>query len=65
MKNVRRQTSRSFRNRKKEYLKQKVNELETKSKNKNNILVGNLKGRDHLDYTGVDRNEILEWMLGI
>jgi hypothetical protein len=33
--NVRREASRHFRNKKKEYLKAKINELETNSKNKN------------------------------
>jgi hypothetical protein len=33
--NVRRETSRHFRNEKREYLKGKINELETNSKNKN------------------------------
>jgi hypothetical protein len=33
--NVRREASRNFRNKKKEYLKAKINELETNSKNKN------------------------------
>jgi hypothetical protein len=33
--NVRREASRHFRNKKKEYLKAKVNELESSSKNKN------------------------------
>jgi hypothetical protein len=33
--NVRHDSSRHFRNKKKEYLKAKINELETKSKNKN------------------------------
>jgi hypothetical protein len=33
--NVRREASRHFRNKKKEYLKAKINELETTSKNKN------------------------------
>jgi hypothetical protein len=35
LKNVRRETSRHFRNKKKEYLKGKINELATNSKNKN------------------------------
>jgi hypothetical protein len=35
MDNVRRESSRSFRTRKREYLKNKINELETNSKNKN------------------------------
>jgi hypothetical protein len=35
LKNVRRETSRHFRNKKREYLKDKINELETNSKNKN------------------------------
>jgi hypothetical protein len=34
--NVRREASRHFRNKKQEYLKAKINELETNSKNKNN-----------------------------
>jgi hypothetical protein len=33
--NVRRDTSRHFRNKKREYLKDKINELESDSKNKN------------------------------
>jgi hypothetical protein len=33
--NVRREASRHFRNKKKDYLKAKINELETNSKNKN------------------------------
>jgi hypothetical protein len=33
--NVRREASRHFRNKKREYLKDKINELETKSENKN------------------------------
>jgi hypothetical protein len=33
--NVRREANRHFRNKKKEYLKAKINELETNSKNKN------------------------------
>jgi hypothetical protein len=33
--NVRRQASRYFRNKKREYLKDKINELESNSKNKN------------------------------
>jgi hypothetical protein len=33
--NIRRETSRHFRNKKKEYLKNKINELESNSKNKN------------------------------
>jgi Fe-S cluster assembly ATPase SufC len=33
--NVRREASRYFRNKKREYLKDKINELATKSKNKN------------------------------
>jgi hypothetical protein len=28
------------------------------------ILVGNLKGIDHLEYIGVDGRIILEWILG-
>jgi hypothetical protein len=35
MNNVRREASRYFRNRKREYLKNKINELATNSKNKN------------------------------
>jgi hypothetical protein len=35
LKNVRRETSRHFRNKKREYLKGKINELATNSKNKN------------------------------
>jgi hypothetical protein len=35
LKNVRRETSRHFRNKKREYLKGKINELETNSKNNN------------------------------
>jgi hypothetical protein len=35
LKNVRRETSRHFRNKRREYLKGKINELETNSKNKN------------------------------
>jgi hypothetical protein len=35
MKNLRRETSRTFRNKKREYLKGKVNELETNNKNRN------------------------------
>jgi hypothetical protein len=35
LKNVRRETSRHFRNKKREYLKGKINELETDSKNEN------------------------------
>jgi hypothetical protein len=33
--NLRRETSRTFRNKKREYLKGKINELETNNKNKN------------------------------
>jgi hypothetical protein len=33
--NVRQETSRHFRNKKREYLKDKINELESNSKNKN------------------------------
>jgi hypothetical protein len=35
MKNLRSETSRTFRNKKREYLKSKINELETNNKNKN------------------------------
>jgi hypothetical protein len=35
LKNLRRETSRTFRNKKREYLKGKINELETSNKNKN------------------------------
>jgi hypothetical protein len=35
LKNLRRETSRTFRNKKREYLKGKINELETNNKNKN------------------------------
>jgi hypothetical protein len=35
LKNLRRETSRIFRHRKRGYLKGKINELETKNKNKN------------------------------
>jgi hypothetical protein len=35
LKNIRHETSRHFRNKKREYLKGKINELETNSKNKN------------------------------
>jgi hypothetical protein len=35
LRNVRREASRHFRNKKREYLKDKINELESKSKNKN------------------------------
>jgi len=35
MENVRCETSRTFRNKRKEYLEEKMNELETDSKNKN------------------------------
>jgi hypothetical protein len=35
LKNLRRETSRTFRNKKKEYLKGKINELETNNRNKN------------------------------
>jgi hypothetical protein len=35
LRNVRREGSRRFRNKKREYLKDKINELESKSKNKN------------------------------
>jgi hypothetical protein len=35
LQNVRRETSRIFRNKKREYLKSKINELETNNKNKN------------------------------
>jgi hypothetical protein len=35
MKSVRRETCRTFRNKKREYLKGKINELETNNKNKN------------------------------
>jgi hypothetical protein len=35
LKNVRRETSRHFRNRKREYLKDRINELAMNSKNKN------------------------------
>jgi hypothetical protein len=41
--NVRREASRRFRNKKREYLKDKINELELNSKNKN-IRDLNLKG---------------------
>jgi hypothetical protein len=34
-KNLRHETSRTFRNKKREYLKDKINELETNNKNKN------------------------------
>jgi hypothetical protein len=33
-------------------------------RNAHNILVGNMKGRDHLEYVGVDGRIILEWILG-
>jgi hypothetical protein len=33
--NLRRETSRTFRNKKREYLKDKINELQTNNKNKN------------------------------
>jgi hypothetical protein len=43
--NVRRETSRTLRNREREYLKEKINELETKSKNKNiRDLYGGING---------------------
>jgi hypothetical protein len=35
LQNLRRETSRTFRNKKREYLKGKINELETNNKNKN------------------------------
>jgi hypothetical protein len=35
LKNLRSETSRTFRNKKREYLKGKINELETNNKNKN------------------------------
>jgi hypothetical protein len=35
LKNLRRETSRTFRNKKREYLKGKINELESNNKNKN------------------------------
>jgi hypothetical protein len=35
LRNVRREARRHFRNKKREYLKDKINELESKSKNKN------------------------------
>jgi len=35
MNNIRHETSKTFRNKKQEYLKQKINEPETNSKNKN------------------------------
>jgi hypothetical protein len=35
MDNIRREASRNFRNKKREYLKNKINKLETNSKNKN------------------------------
>jgi hypothetical protein len=35
LQNVRHETSRIFRNKKREYLKSKINELETNNKNKN------------------------------
>jgi hypothetical protein len=35
LQNVRHETSRTFRNKKKEYLKGNINELETNNKNKN------------------------------
>jgi hypothetical protein len=35
LKNLKRETSRTFRNKKQEYLKRRINELETKIKNKN------------------------------
>jgi hypothetical protein len=37
LQNLRRETSRIFRNKKREYLKGKINELETNNKNKNII----------------------------
>jgi hypothetical protein len=35
LQNLRRETDRTFRNKKREYLKDKINELETNNKNKN------------------------------
>jgi hypothetical protein len=45
MENVRCETSRTFRNKRKEYLEEKMNELETDSKNKNLRDLYRLKNR--------------------
>jgi hypothetical protein len=58
--NVRREASRHFRNKKKEYLKAKINELDTNSKNKN--IRGLYRGisdfkRGYLPRTNIERDE--------
>jgi hypothetical protein len=44
--NVRREASRHFRNEKREYLKDKINELATNSKNKNKNIRDLYRGRN-------------------